>query len=265
VRERHPGAGSRDETDRDFEIRCLRERRDDDVFGVETGVSRELSMRLKRNPMNYDLAITRDKDVRGDPVGERFDGEPPIMRGVTRIRGRGGEQWVMDRSTWTITGRPGALMPRRLMDGIKSITIGGRRSYTTLKLEGLMDEEAPRDIARELRQYGPINFLYFKRESSEKGFSGEGYVNFVFANDAFRCMRFFEKKNDRGRKCFARPCQEEMNVDAMNRDESSQFSATLTGNDDIILKMGDEEFGMPNFGKPTYAETKGKGRAKSSH
>ena len=92
-------------------------------------------------------------------------------------------------------------MPSRLMDGIKSITIGGRRSYTTLQLEGLMDEEAPRDIARELRSYGPINFLYFKRESSEKGFSGEGYVNFAFANDAFRCMRFFEKKNARGRKC----------------------------------------------------------------
>jgi hypothetical protein len=185
------------------------------------------------------------------------------MRGVTRIRGQGGEQWVMDRSTWTITGRPGALMPRRLMDGIKSITIAARRSYTTFKLEGLQDEEAPRDIARELRSYGPINFLHFKRESRDKGFSGEGYVNFMFANDAFRCMRFFEKTNDRGRKCFARPCHEEMNVEAMNRDESTQFAATLTGNDDIIFRTGDEEFGIANFGKPTYAQSQG--RPRSSH
>jgi hypothetical protein len=78
-------------------------------------------------------------------------------------------------------------------------------------------------------------------------------------------MRFFEKKNDRGRVCFARPCQEEMNVQAMSMDESSHFAATLTGNEDIIFRVGDDEFGMPNFGKPTYAQTKGKGRAKSTH
>ena len=147
------------------------------------------------------------------------------------------------------------------MDGIKSITIGGRRSYTTFKLEGLQDEEAPRDIARELRSYGPINFLHFERESSEKEFSGEGYVNFVFANDAFRCMRFFEKTNNRGRKCFARPCHEEMNVESMNRDDSNHFAATLTGNDDIIFKKGDEDFGKANFGKPKWGES----RSKSSH
>ena len=263
VRLRHPGPGNTEETDRDYELRCLKERRDDDVFGFEEKVPRDISMMLRRNPMNYDLAITREKDVRGDPVGTRRDGEPPIFRGVTRVRGRDGEDWVMDRSTWTITARPEKLQVRRLMDGVRSVLIGGRRSYTTLKLEGLQDEEAPRDVARELRHYGPINFLYFKRESSDKGFSGEGYVNFVFANDAFRCMRVFEKKNDRGRLCFARPCQEEMNVQAMNRDESSHFAATLTGNEDIIFRVGDDEFGMPNFGKPTHAQLKGKGRAKS--
>ena len=90
-------------------------------------------------------------------------------------------------------------------------------------------------------------------------------MNFVFANDAFRCMRFFEKKNDRGRLCFARPCQEEMNVQAMNRDESSHFAATLTGNEDIIFREGDEDFGLPNFGKPTFAQNKGKGTTKSAH
>jgi hypothetical protein len=129
-------------------VRCLRERRDDDFFGFESGVSREMSMMLKRNPMNCDLAITATHDPRGDPVGERRTGEPRIMRGVTRVRGSGGESWVMDKSTWTITGRPGALVNKRLADGIRSSTIGGRRSYTTLKLEGLQDEDAPRDIAR---------------------------------------------------------------------------------------------------------------------
>ena len=88
-------------------------------------------------------------------------------------------------------------------------------------------------------------------------------MNFMFANDAFRCMRFFQKTNNRGRKCFARPCHEEMNVEAMNRDESSHFAATFTGNDDIIFRTGEEEFGMANFGKPTYAQAKG--RPRSAH
>ena len=86
-------------------------------------------------------------------------------------------------------------------------------------------------------------------------------MKFVYANDAFKCMRFFEKTNSRGRKCFARPCNEQTNVESMNRDESNQFAATLTGNDDIIFKKGDEDFGKANFGKPTYAES----RSKSSH
>ena len=128
-----------------------------------------------------------------------------------------------------------------------------------MKLEGLQDEDAPRDIARELRQFGKINLLHSKR-SDDKGFSGEGYVNFVFANDAFECMRFWEKTNRRGRKCFARPCHEEMNVEAMNRDDSSHFSISLTGNDDIIFNKGSEEFGMPNFGRPKWID-----RPRSAH
>ena len=59
--------------------------------------------------------------------------------------------------------------------------------------------------------------------------------------------------------------QEEMNVQAMNRDESSHFAATLTGNEDIIFREGDEDFGLPNFGKQTHAQLKGKGRTKSAH
>jgi hypothetical protein len=211
--------------------------------------------------MIYDLAINANKDPRGDPVGERRSGEPRILRGVTRVRGSGGEDWVMDKSTWTITGRQGALIIRKLADGIRSFTIGGRRSYTTLKLEGLQEEDAPRDIAKELRQFGKINLLYFKR-GDNKGFSGEGYVNFVFANDAFECMRFWEKTNRRGRKCFARPCHEEMNVEAINRDDGDYVLSSLAGDNVIIVDEGNEEFGTPNFGMPRWSD---KPRPRSAH
>jgi hypothetical protein len=172
-------------------------------------------------------------------------------RGVTRVRGKGGVAWVMDKSTWVDTGRQGLLKHQRLADGIRSVSIGGRRSYTTLKLEGLHDEDAPRHIAGELRRFVKINMLYFKR-TGQGGFTGEGYVNFVLANDALECMRVWEKTNARRRKCFARPCHEEMDVEAMNRDQRDNILASSPGNDAIIFDGGNEDFGKPNFGKLGY-------------
>jgi hypothetical protein len=248
------GKGHRVETIRDYELCCMRERRDDDIFGRDAGVSRDMSMQLARDPFNYDLAVTPTHDPRGPPRGEVLEGEPDILRGVTRVRGKGGVAWVMDNSTWVETGRQGALTNQRLADGIMSVTIGGSRSYTTLKLEGLFDEDAPRDIAKELRQFGKINMLYFKR-NGQGGFTGEGYVNLVFANDAFVCMRDWEKTNHRRRKCFARPCgpcHEEMSVEAMNRDQRDNIQTSLPGNDAIIFNEGDADFGKPNSGVPGH-------------
>jgi hypothetical protein len=70
------GKGNRAETNREYELRCMRERRDDDVFGKDAGVSRDLSVRLARNPFNYDLAITPSRDPMGPPKGEVLEGEP---------------------------------------------------------------------------------------------------------------------------------------------------------------------------------------------
>jgi hypothetical protein len=93
--------------------------------------------------------------------------------------------------------------------------------------------------------------LYFKRLTSG-GFAGEGYVNFVFANDAFECMRYWDKTNRRGRRRFARPCNEEMNVEAMNRDGGDHILTTLAGNDSTIFNEGNVDFGKPNYGKQGY-------------
>ena len=82
----------------------------------------------------------------------------------------------------------------------------------------------------------------------------------MVANDAFECMRFWEKTHRRGRECFAWPCHEEMNVEAMNRDDGDYFLTSLAGNDAIIFNEGNEEFGMPNFGKPKWNE-----RPRSAH
>jgi hypothetical protein len=131
-------------------------------------------------------------------------------------------------------------------DGICTFTVGGGRSYTTLKIEGILDNKSPREIAQALREYGPINFLHFKR-SGNRGFSGLGYVNYVYAVDADSAMREFTMKRDR-RLCFARPCFESMDIIRMNRDELTTYQVSLTGNDQVIFNHNNESWGLPGYG-----------------
>ena len=170
--------------------------------------------------------------------------EPGIPRGVTRERT---DLYVRDRAIWELQEH--IISQKTREDGICSFLAGGRRSYTTLKIEGILDNKSPRDVAKAIRQFRPINFLQLGR-SENGGFPGLGYVNFQFAVHAELAIRDFEMVRGSGTKiCFARPCRESMDILRMNQDDMSSYQVTLTGDDRTIFNEGNELWGLANFGK----------------
>jgi hypothetical protein len=195
----------------------------------------------KTDPTTYE---PREYEGRENPVGEVGGNEPRVPRGVTRERTA---TYVRDRAPWKLQANVNKGKTHE--DGICTFTVGGRRSYTTLKIEGILDNKSPREIAQALREFGPINFLYFKR-SGNLGFSRLGYVNYVFAVNADEAMREFTMKRG-NRICFARPCVESMDVLRMNGDDLTIYQVSHTGNDNVILNQHiehNESWDLLNFG-----------------
>jgi hypothetical protein len=193
----------------------------------------------KRDPANYE---PRTYERRENPVGMAEGSEPRIPRGVTRERTA---TYVRDRATWELQANVNK--GRTYEDGICTFSVGGRRSYTTLTIEGISDGKTPREMAQALREFGPINFLYFAR-SKNRGFSGLGYVNYVYAVNADEAMREFTMRRG-NRVCFARPCFDSVDILRMSADDLTAYQVTPTGNEDVIFNLFDESWGKPSFGK----------------
>ena len=133
-------------------------------------------------------------------------------------------------------------------------SIGGRRSRNTLKIEGIFPEISPREYVTELWEFGPLQGICFIRDNNHLGYSGIGYVHFKFSNDARDCANNFSMVSYRGRKpriCFARYCNEEMDLVRMqdNGNGESTYTVSLAADQDMIMGYQWHSWGEPSFGR----------------
>ena len=201
-----------------------------------------------RNPVTYEHPNRTIHEGRGicNP------GEPKVGAGVVRNEIDG---YTFEQSDWFWNDN--TKISRNQWNELRTRSIGGRRSRNTLKIEGIINDYSAGDYARELLKFGPIQGIHFDRNTRSGGMSGFGYVHYKYSQDAEKCANQFSIVSRRGRKpriCFARWCNEELDIQKMHEigGSSGTFTVSIEADDYVIEGGTWASWEKVNFGVAAY-------------
>jgi hypothetical protein len=187
--------------------------------------------------------------------GVENDYEPQIEDGVVRCSSKHSDHYTYEQGDrfWNTN----VYKDRNKYTEVRTRNHAGRRSRNTLTIEGIINDYSARDYARELIKFGPLQFLAIERNGKHMGMFGKGYVHYKFSKDAEDCARNFSvlsRKGKNPRLCFARWCQEEIDIDrCISHGGSAQtFNVSAAADPEVIMGREYDDWGLPNFGVPQH-------------